>query len=206
MTGQEEDSGRPSPSRVLPELETAPRLEPPVPSEPMVAPSQRARPEAMHADFASFHEGYVRHYIALADAKAGVVFTLAGGLLGYLLADAGNRATITEPVLSFEFVTIMLALVSLLTMAALAFFVIAPRLSIKSNEGLVYFGAVAKKTSSDDFLAEVASCSGERLVEARLIHCYDTAVICARKYELLKVAIWLTPLSLLFVLISLLEK
>ena len=206
MTGQEEDKKRSAPSQLPPALEDAPRLEPPVPTEPEVTPSQMARFGKEHSDFASFHEGYIRHYIALADTKAGVLFTLAAGIIGYLLNDHQIQATITAPSCSSEFVVLILALLSLVLVAALAFFVIAPRLSAPSGEGLVFFGAVAKKASSDDFLTEIAASPDERLTEARLKHCYDTAKVCSRKYELLKAAIWLTPISLLFVLLSLFVK
>ncbi len=202
MTGQEEDKRRSTPPKLPPALEAAPRLEPPVPTEPEVAPSHAARFGKEHSDFAAFHEGYIRHYIALADTKAGVIFTLAAGIIGYLINDDEIQATIVAPSCSSAFFVLILALLSLGLVAALAFFVIAPRLSAPSNEGLVFFGAVAKKASSEDFVTEITASPDERLTEARLKHCYDTATVCFRKYELLKVAIWLTPISLLLALVS----
>ena len=204
MTGQEEDSKRSTPPKLTPALEAAPRLEPPVLTEPGVAPSKTARFGKEHSDFAAFHEGYIRHYIALADTKAGVIFALAAGIIGYLLNDDEMRDTILAPSCSSEFVALTLALGSLALVTALTFFVVAPRLTASSNEGLVFFGAVAKRKSSDDFLSDIASASDEQLTEARLKHCYDTAKICSQKYELLKTAIWLTPISLFFALVSVL--
>ncbi len=204
MTGQEEDKKRSTPSDLPPALEAAPRIEPPLLTEPAIAPSQTARFGKEGSDFASFHEGYIRHYIALADTKAGVIFTLAAGVIGYLLNDEDIQATIVVPSCSSGFVVLILALLSLGLVSALAFFVIAPRLSSPSNEGLVFFGSVAKKASSEDFVTEIANSSEDRLTEARLKHCYDTAVVCSRKYALLKAAIWLTPISLLLALLSML--
>lgn len=83
MTAQEEEQKRLQPIELLPALQAAPRLEPPIPSEPDVAPSRAFVFGEPHSEFASFHEGYVRHYIALADTKAGVIFTLAAGVIGY---------------------------------------------------------------------------------------------------------------------------
>lgn len=204
MTGQEENKKRSTPPRLSPALEAAPRLEPPVLTEPEVVPFRSASFGKEHSDFATFQEGYIRHYIALADTKAGVIFALAAGIIGYLLNDDEIRATILAPSCSSEFVVTILALASLGIVAALTFFVVAPRLSAPSNEGLVFFGAVAKKASSDDFLSEIKASSDEQLIEARLKHCYDTATVCSRKYEILKAAIWLTPISLLFALFTLL--
>jgi hypothetical protein len=204
MTGQEEDRKRSTPPKLSPALEAAPRLEPPVVTEPEVAPSKTDKLGKEHSDFATFHEGYIRHYITLADTKAGVIFALAAGIIGYLLNDDEIQATILAPSCSSEFVVPVLALASLGIVAALTFFVVAPRLSAPSDEGLVFFGAVAKKTSSDDFLSEIGASSDEQLIEARLKHCYDTATVCSQKYELLKAAIWLTPISLLFALFTLL--
>lgn len=206
MTGQQEDRKRSTPPKMSPALEAAPRLEPPVLTEPGVAPSKTARLGKEHSDFATFHEGYIRHYVALADTKAGVIFALAAGIIGYLLNDDEMRSTILAPSCSSEFVVLLLALASLGIVAALTFFVVAPRLFAPSNEGLVFFGAVAKKASSDNFLSEIGASSDEQLTEARLKHCYDTAKVCSRKYELLKAAIWLTPISLLFALFTLLAN
>lgn len=204
MTGQEEDRKRSTPPKLSPALEAAPLLEPPVLTEPEIAPSKTASFEKEHSDFATFHEGYIRHYIALADTKAGVILALAGGIIGYLLNDDEIQATILVPTCSSEFVVPILALASLGIVAALTFFVVAPRLSAPSNEGLIFFGAVAKKASSDEFLFEIGASSDDQLIEARLKHCYDTAKVCSRKYEILKAAIWLTPISLLFTLFTLL--
>lgn len=204
MTGQEEDGRRSTPPKLSRALEAAPRLEPPVLTDPEVAPSEMARFGKEHADFATFHEGYIRHYIALADTKAGVIFALAAGIIGYLLNDKETRATILAPSCSSEFVVTILALASLGIVAALTFFVVAPRLSAPSGEGLVFFGAVAKRASSEDFLSEIRASSEDQLIEERLKHCFDTASVCFRKYELLKAAIWLTPISLLFTLFAVL--
>lgn len=204
MTGQEKDRKRSTPPKLSQALEAAPRLEPPALTEPEVAPFRMANFGKEHSDFATFQEGYIRHYIALADTKAGVIFALASGIIGYLLNDAEVQATILAPSCSSEFIVPILALVSLGVVSALTFFVVAPRLSATSSERLVFFGAVSKKASSDDFVSEIEASSDEQLIEARLKHCYDTAKVCSHKYKILKAAIWLTPISLLFALFTLL--
>ncbi len=206
MTAQEEEQKRPQPTELPAAVKAAPRLEPPIPSEPTVAPSRSIIFDKPHSDFASFHESYVRHYIALADTKAGVVFTLAAGIIGYLVNNDDIQDTILAPSCSAEFVISILAFLFLGLVTALAFLVIAPRLTVSSNEGLVFFGAVAKKATGEIYLRELAASTEQSLTEARLKHCYDTAKICSRKYDFLKKAIWLTPPSLLLALLTILLK
>lgn len=198
MTSQEEDQNRTPPRELPPALEAAPLLEPPVAGEHEVAPAQSHELMAVHSDFASFHEGYVRHYIALADTKAGVSFTLAAGVIGYLLSDGDVQNLLLNPSCSFGFVVCTLAFILLGAMAATAFLVIAPNLSAPSKEGLVFFSAVANRPSGIQYVEDIASSTDQELTEARLKHCYDISTICSWKYKLLKRAIWLAPPSLLF--------
>lgn len=150
-----------------------------------------------HADFAEFHEQYIRHYIAFADTKAGVIFTLAAGLFGFLLGDEAVKKALFEPESFCTFAIPALSLFLLTLTASFAFLVIAPRLSSKSGEGLVFFGAVADRKSATEYIFDVGSSSIQELTEARLKHCYDIAVICQQKYKFLKYAIWITPFAVL---------
>lgn len=197
MTAQEEHI-KPSPA-----LEAASRIEAPVLTEQEVAQPKTAIFGKEHSEFATFHEEYIRHYIALADTKAGVIFALATAIIGYLLNEDEIQAIILMPSYSLEFFGPILALFSLSIVAALAFLVLAPRLSAPSNEGLVFFNTVAKKASSDYFLSKIEKSSDDQLIEARLKHCYDTAKVCSQKYGALKSAIWLMPISLLLTLFTL---
>ena len=206
MTAQEEEQKRLQPIELLPALQAAPRLEPPIPSEPDVAPSRAFVFGEPHSEFASFHEGYVRHYIALADTKAGVIFTLAAGVIGYLLNIDDIQATLLAPTCSAFFAFSLLALLSLGTVAALAFLVIAPRLASPSNEGLVFFDSVARRTKGEEYAQDIGAHTEDDLTEARLKHCYDISRVCSRKYGFLKKAIWLTPPSLMFALLTILLK
>lgn len=181
-------------------LATAPLLDPPSPVPATLEPSALLTFGQAEADFAAFHESYVRHYIALADTKAGVIFTLTAGVLGYLINVDEVRTALLAPAFSKVFVFSGLALLVLGAAATLSFLVIAPRLSSASNEGLVFFGAVAARERADEYLQDIAASSQEDLAKARLRHCYDISKICSRKYGLLKKAIWLTPVSLLLAL------
>jgi|Laugresu1bdmlbsd_1035121.scaffolds.fasta_scaffold03129_2 hypothetical protein len=199
MTAQQEPE--PQKSTGLTEaLATAPLLDRSIPVPPTLEPSPLLNFGQAKADFAAFHESYVRHYIALADTKAGVIFTLTAGVLGYLINIDEVRAALLAPAFSKVFVFSGLALLFLGAAATLSFLVIAPRLSSASNEGLVFFGAVAARERADQYLQNIAASSEEDLTKARISHCYDVSKICSRKYGLLKKAIWLTPVSLILAL------
>lgn len=160
--------------------------------------------EPHHGEFASFHEQYVRHYIQLADAKAGLCFSLISAVLGYLVSKNEVQMVILNPSCTAKFSVVAVAMLLLLASAICAFAVIAPRLSSPTGEGIVFFGAVAKQASGNEYVAEVASRSQAELAALRLKHCFDTSTVCDRKYALLKAAIWLALPALALALVSLL--
>ena len=173
-------------------------------AEPWREPTPTSGVEAHHGEFASFHEQYVRHYIQLADAKAGLCFGLISAVLGYLVNQNEVQSLILKPSFTAEFGIALIALLFLLAAAAAAFAVIAPRLSSLTGEGIVFFSAVAKRASGNDYVADVASHSPAELTALRLKHCFDTSKVCDRKYRLLKAAIWLALPGLGLALVTLL--
>lgn len=204
MTVQQVEQGK-EPASVLPTaLQDAPRIEAAPAGASTLVPAPSAAIEPYHADFAEFHEGYVRHYIQFADTKAGVCFAVISAVLDYLVSKDEVQKLILEPEWSFPFEISAAALVVLLVSAAFSFAVIAPRLGSKSAEGIVFFGAVAGKETSEAFVLDVATSSEPALTTARLKHCYDTSKICARKYLLLRVAIWSAMPGLILALVTLL--
>jgi hypothetical protein len=68
----------------------------------------------------------------------------------------------------------------------------------------VFFGSVAKKPSADAYVAELSSKSVEDLTSARLKHSYDISNVCARKYSLLKNAMWFALPGLVCAFVTLL--
>lgn len=203
MSTQQPDSERtavPVPSKIG----QAPRLDAAPVTEPSVEPTPTSGLEAHHGEFASFHEQYVRHYIQLADAKAGLCFGLISAVLGYLVSRDEVQAFILKPSCTAEFGVAAIAMLLLLAAAACAFAVIAPRLSSPTGEGIVFFGAVSRLVSGNAYVTEVAIRSPAELTELRLKHCFDTSKVCDRKYRFLKAAIWLALPGLGFTLLSLL--
>lgn len=155
-----------------------------------------------HTEFSIFEEEYIRNYITLADTKAAFLFTIAAGIIGFIFGSDSIRHRITDQFYTIPSLILSLAVLCCAAVATLSFWVIAPRLSASSNEGVVFFGAVAGKETSDDYVREVSRLSEDDLNIARLKHCHDTARICARKYNILTKSIWLIPPCSALLLVS----
>jgi hypothetical protein len=157
-------------------------------------PRQRANAsgtdDASLAEFANFHEGYVRHYIALADTKAALLFGLASTLIAYMFSKSAFHALLFKPTCAWPNWLAWASIVLLAAGAGFSAWVIAPRLKT-TGEGLVFFGAVRAHTDASAFVEAVRSASADRLADARLRHCYDVSAVCWRKYQNLRWAIWL---------------
>jgi hypothetical protein len=181
-----------TPILLPPEIENAPGIVAPPTATATIEPVPASPLEAHHSEFATFHEGYVRHYIQLADAKAGVGFGMISGVLVYLLGKDTVRDVLLHPALTAKFGITLMAVLFLIASAMSAFLVIAPRLaSSPGDAGLVFFGDVAGRASGDEYVSEVASRSESDLTASRLRHCFNVARVCTRKYALLKKSIWL---------------
>jgi hypothetical protein len=143
-----------------------------------------AQEAAEVTQFADFHQAYVSGYIQLADAKAGAVFTVAGGVLGYLLSQAGFRENLLSSAPNYLATATLAALCATF---ALAFAVIRPR--GLNGTGPVFFGSVAQY-ERDQYLALIESLSAEQLARERLAHCHALSIVCRKKYSYLRVSIW----------------
>lgn len=143
-----------------------------------------------HEEFASFEEGYVRSYVALADTKAAWTFTVASGLLAYLFSKDVARQTLLNAEWSPSHLTLLGGVILLILSAFYSSRVVAPRLQSPSHEGIVFFGAVANQPDAQSYVNAVRGYDRQALTEARLKHCYDVAKICQTKYSLLRKAIW----------------
>ena len=178
-------------------LKTAPRLDVPVAREGQIDPVVGCQLSRVHGEFAAFHQGYAGQYILLADTKAGLTFSFDSALIAWLVGNPENKALILHPAGFLPSLTVCTALVLLLFSACCAFFVVVPRLSSRSGEGIIFFGAVARRKSSSDFIHDIALKNETDLITARLGHSYDLSKICQRKYRHLKLAMWAAFLGLL---------
>lgn len=157
--------------------------------EAVLLPDSAPGADGPYGEFSTFHEGYTRHYIALADTKATVVFGVAVGLLAYLYSNADFLQMILNPTLSWRGALPLLCSIALALSAMSSALVILPRLGVSEKRGIVFFGDVASYVSADEYLKAVRKFNSDELVSARLRHAYDTAKVCMRKYIVLRWAI-----------------
>lgn len=195
-----------APVRVPAEVQAAPPIGVPTTGQAEVLSTGSLNLDEHHADFAAFQEGYVRDYIGLADTKAAWTFTIASGVLAYLFGQAEIRAALLAPSCSAEYALLVASALSLGLSAFFAFRVVAPRLTSSSGEGIVFFGAVAAKSSAETYIRDVADRSASELTSARLQHCYDVSNVCAKKYRSLKKSIWFGLPALALTLIYMLVQ
>ena len=179
-----------TPTLIVEELQSAPSLAVPETGRGEIVPSSVYPMEEHHADFAGFQEEYVRNYILLADTKAAWAFTIASGVLVYLIGTDKTKDALLAPVLSWPYASLIASVLLLGVSAFFSFRVVAPRLNSKSGEGIVFFGSVAAKDDAATYISEVAAHDSAEITEARLKHCFDVSKVCDRKYASLKMAIW----------------
>lgn len=175
---------------IVEELRSAPSLAVPETGRGEIVPSSVSLLEEHHADFAGFQEDYVRNYISLADTKAAWTFTIASGVLAYLIGTEKTKDVLLAPVLSWPYASLIASVLLLVVSAFFSFRVVAPRLASKSGEGIVFFGSVAAKDDAASYVSEVAAHDPAEITEARLKHCFDVSKVCDGKYASLKKAIW----------------
>jgi hypothetical protein len=157
-----------------------------------------------HSEFALFHEGYVRHYIALADTKAAWCFTVAAGALAFVFGRTASRTELLDPQWSWGTGVVWGATVFLLLSALFSFLVIRPRPTTSSHHGIIFFVQIANKANASTYISDVAGHSKSTLTAARLEHCYDISRVCASKYASIRRAIWFGLVGLALTLLQLL--
>jgi hypothetical protein len=178
------------PVQIPPQIQAAPQIPRAAEATDGVVADASPSLSDAHRVFADFHSGYVSEYIQFADTKAAWAFAVATGALAYILGnDHLREVMLGKPWSSTSLLFVATSGLVLLS-AVFSFLVIVPRLGT-SGEGIVYFGAVAKRRSASEYVRDVANKRDSDLTEARLKHSYDLSRVCARKYGHLRRAILL---------------
>lgn len=191
---------------IFDEVKQAPSLAVPETGFGEIMPAPMHQLEKNHGEFANFQESYVRSYIALADTKAAWTFTISSGALAYMIGSEKIKKALITPEFSWPYAAIVFSIVLLTISAFFSFRVVAPRLSSKSGEGIVFFGSVALEKDAIAYVRSVAGHDEPAIIEARLKHCYDVSVVCKRKYDSLKMAIWFGLPALVVMLIAMIQS
>lgn len=193
-----------TPVLIADEVKGAPSLAVPETGRGEIIPSSTPALEEHHGEFAGFQEAYVRNYILLADTKAAWTFTIASGVLVYLIGTDKTKNALLSPECSWPYAVLLTSVVLLTISTFFSFRVVAPRLASKSGEGIVFFGSVASKNDAATYVNDVAAHDAPGLIEARLKHCFDVSTVCKGKYASLKKAIWFGLPALAVTLVAIL--
>ena len=147
--------------------------------------------------FMSLVHSYLLSGITLADQKAAFLFAADSAFLGYLLSRGllrqltpGNASWLLPEWLAFG------CLVALGISIGTAIYVVMPRLG-GNSKGLIYFGAIAARKDSEQYVADVLSSTEASLDVALAEHSYEVARISNRKYRHLRFGMWVGALGFL---------
>jgi len=142
------------------------------------------------------------HNLALADRKAGILFTLVSGATLYILQSrsgwpSGHFASIA----GLLWVTM---LVSFVISAGSAFAVMFPRL-YRGPNSFLFWGTIGKISRPTKWLDDLSRMRSEDLLLARFHHCHALSRICLVKFRLLRIGLIASLVGLLcFALLALL--
>jgi hypothetical protein len=128
--------------------------------------------------------------LIFAEQKAGFLFVTASGLLVYLHR-IGAVTQWLKPTSTWIFAdfTAFLACACLAFCCAFVLMTVVPRLG-GNPKGIVYWKAIAKAKSGDEFTAKVQLKTPTELNSALLCHCFELAKICEGKFQWLNLAVW----------------
>ncbi|HEY1125879.1 MAG TPA: Pycsar system effector family protein [Sphingobium sp.] len=167
--------------------------------------SNNDKVEHFHTEFADFQEGYVRHYIALADTKAAVTFGVCSSLLAFVASDTRLGGILDQRLCSISGLLLIVAFFCLVVGASLSAWVVLPRLP-NVGEGLVFFGAVKSYQDGRAYMNTIKSQDETALTSARLQHCYNTSKVCWQKYFFLRIAMWAAAFSVALLIVVLTKE
>jgi hypothetical protein len=156
------------------------------------------------AAFSTHVHQYLREYIQLADQKAMFFFAGSTALLAFLFrSDVSSRWL--KPVMTWN----ILDLVAFVAMAALgisavvAMWVLIPRTN-GSRRGHVFWDAIAEFQNSRAYADDLSQLTAATLAQLHAEHCHELALVCRKKYKVLKAGLWIGALGLVATIIVLL--
>lgn len=141
-------------------------------------------------EFAAFAHHYIRDYINLADQKATFFFTGGTALLAFMY-NKNVSARWLKPVMQWNILDTIafVAMAAIAVGAFLALLVVIPR-TPGSRQGFLFWEAIAEYETSRHYSDDLSLLSGPSIVQVKAEHCFDLAVVCRRKYRMLRCALW----------------
>lgn len=136
----------------------------------------------------------LNHNLALADRKAGILFTLVSGVTLYLLESRSGWPS--DHFVSIAGLLWVTMLMSFVISAGSAFVVIFPRLRRGPNNFL-FWGTIGKVKTPTEWLDELSRTRPDDLLLARFYHCHALSRICLVKFRLLRIGLFANLIGLL---------
>lgn len=157
---------------------------------PEVETTEPSKTTELHWKFAEEMHQYVREYIRQADQKAAFFFAGATTLIAFLYKATLIQRWIKLPI-QWDFVDMLSfgATIGLSVSALSCLATVFPRLK-GSKRGHVFFGAIAEFESRKEYATDVLQQGVVSLIEEKLCHVHDLAIVCGRKYAVLKIGQW----------------
>jgi hypothetical protein len=155
-----------------------------------VEATELARTTELQWKFSEETHQYVREYIRQADLKAAFFFAGATALIAFMYKANLVQLWVKPPtqwliVDTLSFIATVGLAASVLACLATVF----PRLK-GSKRGLVSFGAIAEFESRTEYATDVLQQDIAELIEAKLCHVHDLAIVCGQKYSVLQIGQW----------------
>lgn len=133
---------------------------------------------------------YVREYIRQADQKAAFFFAGSTALIAFLYKTNLLQKWVMVPTQwNFLDVLAFIATIGLVVSAVACASTVFPRLK-GSKRGHVFFNAIAEFETRKDYASDVRQRDVGELIEAKLCHVYDLAMICRTKFSFLRIGQW----------------
>ena len=140
--------------------------------------------------FAARVHRYVNGCIRLADRNAAFLFAAVGATLAFLNARGATKLWIKSPFdWSLSETLAFLAVMGFLASATASAVVLLPRKK-GSRTGLVFWGAISKCRSAEEYARLVVGQQPTGLAEATLEHCFELSRVCTSKYRAMSWALW----------------
>ena len=148
------------------------------------------------SEFGTFAHRYIRDHIKLADQKATFCFTGATALLAFMYNENVSARWLI-PVMQWNILDTIafVAMAALAAGAFLAVLVVIPRTS-GSRRGFLFWEAITEYETGRQYSDDLWQKSGPSLFQVKAEHCYDLAVVCKRKYWMLRRALWISAVGL----------
>lgn len=152
-------------------------------------------------NFLTFEQDYISRYIYLADSKAIWLFSTFTAVLVFFASRIKFSAIAGEENIILAVLIVSIPMLLLAGGAILSADVIRPRTKPNHDGSLVFFGSVSARKDAQTYITNLRASTAEDVQKDRMVHCYNLATVCTRKYLKLNWSIWLGGIGVLLVVL-----